>query len=194
MISAQQVNELRQLSGASMMECKKALEESGGDTEKAYTILKSKGKLIAEKKSARTTASGIVASYIHGNQRVGVLLELRSETDFVARNPEFGAMAHDLCLHIAAANPRFVKTEDVPENVLEDERTIFRQEFEKTGKPAQIVDQMVGGKIEKHLDEICLLRQAFVKNPDQTVKEFIEEHIAKFGENIEVGRFVRYEI
>jgi len=194
MITAQKVQELRLISGASMMECKKALEEAGGDTDKACNILKAKGKLIAEKKSERKTSAGLISSYIHSNGRVGVLIKLKSETDFVARNPEFSLLAHDLCLHIAAANPSCVKSEDVPANVLEDEKIVFQEEFEKMGKSSKIVEQMVSGKIEKHLDDICLLRQSFVKNLDQTVKDVIDGYVAKFGENIEVDKFVRYEI
>ena len=194
MVTTQQVQELRQRTSASMMDCKRALEEAGGDIDKAFTVLKSKGKLIAEKKSSRTTAAGLISSYIHSNGRVGVLLELRSETDFVSRNPEFSELSHDICLHIAATNPQYVKTEDVPAEVLEDEKKIFKEEFEKIGKPANIVEQMIEGKTEKHLDEICLLRQSFVKNPDMTIKDLVDSYVAKFGENIEIGRFVRYEI
>ena len=194
MIPAQKVQELRIISGASMMDCKKALEATGGDVEKACNILKAKGKLIAEKKSARKTSAGLVSSYIHSNGRVGVLIELKSETDFVARNPEFSILAHDLCLHIAAAKPSYITPEDVPANMIEDEKSVFQEEFEKMGKSSKIVEQMVSGKIEKHLDDICLLRQPFVKNPDQTIKDVIDGYVAKFGENIEVGNFVRYEI
>jgi len=194
MITAQKVQELRMLSGASMMDCKKALEEVEGDIDKACNILKARGKLIAEKKSERKTSAGLVSSYIHTNGRVGVLIKIKSETDFVARNPEFGILAHDLCLHIAAAKPSYVKLEDVPTNIVEDEKIVFQEEFEKMGKSSKVVEQMVNGKIEKHFDDICLLRQPFVKNPDQTIKDVIDGYIAKFGENIEVDNFVRYEI
>ena len=194
MYDIKKLKQLREETEISFSLCKKALEEAGGDTDKACNILKAKGKLIAEKKSVRKTSAGLVSSYIHSNGRVGVLIELKSETDFVARNPEFSVLAHDLCLHIAAAKPSYVKSEDVPADILEDEKGIFKGEFEKIGKTSKILEQMLEGKIEKHLDDICLMRQTFVKNPDQTIKDLVDSYVAKFGENIEVSKFIRYEI
>lgn len=177
-----------------MADCKKALEETEGNIEEAMSVLKARGKVIARKKSSRTAGEGIIESYIHHNRKVGVLLDLRCETDFVARSEEFKKLAYELALQIAAMNPKHVKPEEISEEILEHEKKIFREEFAGMGKPDNIIDQMVEGKMNKHFSEVCLLNQTYVQNSDQTVKELIEGFVAKLGENIEVSRFVRYEI
>lgn len=195
MISAQQVQQLRQKSGASMMECKKALVEADGDQAKAIEILKKKGERVAESKIlSRQTKEGIIASYIHGNQKVGVLLELGCETDFVARNQDFKNLAHELCLQIAAMNPRYIRSEDIPEEILAEDRRIFKEQFANSGKPDKIVGQIIEGKIKKQNEEICLLTQPYIKDQDKKISDVITAAIAKLGEKIEVRRFVRYEI
>lgn len=194
MISVEQIQSLRSKTGVSMMDCKRALEEADGNESEALNILKKKGKLIAEKKGARATGAGIIESYIHPNKKIGVLLELRCETDFVAKNSDFLNLAHDLVMHIAAVNPKYLKAEDVPQEVVDEEKSIFLAQVADVNKPADIKESIVDGKIKKRLSEICLLEQPFVKNPDQTVKDLISESIAKIGENIEVGKFARYEI
>lgn len=194
MIKADQVKQLREKTGASMMECKKALEESKGNETRALNILREKGKAIALKKSARETKQGIIESYIHGNGKVGVLLELNCETDFVARNKEFKELAHDLAMHIAGMNPRYLKPEDVPKEVIQAEKEIYKKQFADSGKPQKIIGQIIEGKIKNYSEEVSLLTQPFVKNPDITVTDLIQEKIAKLGEHIKIGNFVRYEL
>lgn len=194
MVKADQVRQLREKTGASMMECKKALEESEGDEARALNILREKGRNIALKKLARETKQGIIESYIHSNGKVGVLLELNCETDFVARNREFRELAHDLAMHIAGMNPQYLSPKDIPEEVIWAERDIYKKQFSDSGKPPEVIDQIIEGKIKKYSEEISLLTQPFVKNPDITVADLIQEKIAKLGENIKIGRFVRYEL
>lgn len=194
MVSVEQIQSLRLKTGVSMMDCKRALEEAGGDENEALNALKKRGKLIAEKKGTRATGAGIIESYIHPNKKIGVLLELRCETDFVAKNSDFLNLAHDLVMHIAAMSPKYLKAEDVPQEVADEEKNIFLAQVADIDKPANIKEGIVEGKIKKRFSEICLLEQSFVKNPDQTIKDLISESIAKIGENIEVGKFVRYEI
>lgn len=195
MIKAQQVQELRQKTGSSMMECKKALIGAGGDGKKAIEILKKKGEKVAESKiMSRQIKAGTIAAYIHNNDRVGVLLELGCETDFVARNQEFKELAHELCLQIAAMNPKYIKVEDVPQDILAEDRRIFKEQFAGSGKPEKIIDQIMEGKIRKQCEEVCLLTQPFIKEQDKSVADLIKQAIAKLGEKIEVRRFVRYEI
>jgi len=194
MIKANQVKQLRQKTGASMMECKRALEESGGDEGRALKILREKGKDIAFKKSERETRQGIIESYIHSNGKIGVLLELNCETDFVARNKEFKELAHDLAMHIAGMSPQYLDPKDIPEEVILAERDIYKKQFSNSGKTPEIIDQIIEGKIKKYSEEISLLTQPFVKNPDITVADLIQEKIAKLGENIKIGKFVRYEL
>lgn len=190
-ISARMVGDLREQTGAGLMDCKKALVESCGDAEKAILILKKKGAASALKKLGREASEGIIESYIHMG-RVGVLLELNCETDFVAKNAQFHALAKDLCMHIAAANPLHISAEDVPEEMLTKEREIAAGQI--TGKPAAVIETIVKGKIEKFLAGICLMNQSFVKNPEVSIRDLINENISKIGENIRVGRFTRYEI
>jgi len=194
MITAEQVKKLRDQTGVSMMECKRALEQSNGDYDKALELLKLKSKDVALKKSEREAKQGIIEAYIHSNGKIGVLLELNCETDFVARNQEFKELAHDLAMHIAGMDPRYISPEDIPEEVIETEKIIYEKQFADTDKPKKVIGQIIDGKIKKFSQEICLLTQPFVKNPDMTVKELIEEKIAKLGENIKIRRFVRYEL
>ena len=191
-ISAQEVRKLRERTGQGMMECKRALEESGGDTEKAVDILRKKGLATAEKRSGRATAQGRIHSYIHHNGRVGVLLEVNCETDLVAKNEQFQALLSDLCLQICAAAPIAVRREEVPAALVERERAIAREQV--TGKPANIVEKIVDGKLNKWYAERVLLEQPFVKDQDRTVKDVLTEAVTKTGENIVVQRFARFEV
>jgi elongation factor Ts len=191
-ISPQIVKQLRDKTNAGMMDCKRALAEAGGDLEKAETILRSKGMAAADKRSGRNASEGIIASYIHLAGKVGVLVEVNCETDFVAKNENFREFVKDITLHIAAAHPQFVTREEVPAGVLEKEREIYRAQVQ--GKPANIIEKIVDGKIDKFYSTICLLDQPFIKNPDITVRDLVKSKIAEIGENIVVRRFVRYMV
>jgi elongation factor Ts len=192
-ISAQDVKALRERTGAGMMECKKALEEANGNMERAIDILRERGLAAAAKKAGRTTSEGLIESYIHLQGRIGVLLEINCETDFVANTQDFRNLAHDVAMHIAAARPLYVTRQEVPEAVLAHEREVLAAQAQNEGKPAHIVEKMVAGRIEKFYQEVCLLDQPFVKNPDLTVDQLIKEHIARLGEQITVRRFARFE-
>ncbi len=185
---------LRERTGAGMMDCKNALQENDGDMEKAVTYLREKGIAKAAKKAARIAAEGLVDSYIHMGGRVGVLLEVNCETDFVARGDQFKELVHDIALHIAAANPSYVTKEEVPQEVIENEKAILRQQAIEEGKPAQIVDRMVEGRIKTYYEDNCLLCQKFVKDPSKTIEMLVTEATAVIGEKISVRRFVRYEM
>ncbi len=191
-ISAKQVNELRQKTGAGLLECKKALTEAGGDIEKAETILRKKGVATAAKKAGRATSEGLIESYIHLGGKVGVLLEINCETDFVAKTDDFKALARDICLQIAAAMPLYVSREEVPSEEIEREKEIAASQA--AGKPPHAVDKIVEGKLDKYFAGICLLEQPFVKNPDLTIRDLLNEKVSKLGENIVIRRFVRYQI
>ena len=191
-VTAALVKELRDRTGIGMMDCKKALQETGGDIEKAIDYLRKQGLAAAAKRVGRETSEGYVASYIHSNGKIGVLVELRSETDFVARNEEFRALGRDLCMQVAAARPQWVVPEDVPDDVLDKEREIYREQFKD--KPAQAIDKIVEGKLSSFYEEHCLLSQKFVKEPKTTVGDLVKQMAAKLGENVSVGRFVRIEI
>lgn len=193
-ISASLVKELRERTGAGMMDCKKALTETGGDLEKAADYLREKGLAAAAKKAGRIAAEGIVEAYIHGAGRIGVLVEVNCETDFVAKTEEFRTLARDIAMQIAAVKPEFVRREDVPTEVVEKEREILRVQALNEGKPEKIVDKMVEGRIEKYYKEACLLEQPFIKDSDLTVKQLLTDKIAKIGENINIRRFARYEL
>ncbi len=193
-INAAQVKELRESTGAGIMDCKQALQEAGGDMEKALRILREKGLAGAQKKAGRSAADGIVDAYIHLNNRIGVLLEVNCETDFVARNETFRAMVHDVAMHIAAARPLYVSPEEIPEEVLEQEREINRNRALKEGKPEKVVDKIVEGRMKKYYEEVCLLEQPFVKDPEITVGELVQRTIAAVGENIVVRRFARFQV
>ena len=193
-ISADLVKELRDRTGIGMMECKKALQESGGDIEKAITVLRKKGHARAQKKMDRQAKEGIIGSYIHLNGKIGVLVEVNCESDFVARNDEFNELVKNIALHIAAANPQYISSEEVPQEVLEEEKEIIREQFKDSGKPAEIVEKIVQGKLSKLYQEICLLDQPYIKDDKMSVKELLTSFIAKFGENILISRFARFEL
>jgi elongation factor Ts len=193
-ITAQMVKELRERTGAGMMDCKNALNESKGDMEAAVDALRKKGLAAAAKKAGRVTAEGAVGSYIHAGGKLGVLVEVNCETDFVARTDPFQELVRDIAMHIAAAEPRFVRREEVTADVLERERAIFREQALASGKPANVVDRIIEGKMEKFYSEHVLLEQPFVKNPDLTIAQHIAEKVAKIGENIQVRRFMRYKL
>jgi elongation factor Ts len=193
-ITAQMVKELRERTSAPMMDCKTALTETQGDMEKAVDFLRKKGLAAAAKKAGRIAAEGAVGSYIHGGGSLGVLVEVNCETDFVARTDDFQALVRDIAMHIAAAEPRFVRREEVTEDVLAREREIFRDQALASGKPAAVVEKIVTGKMEKYYAEYVLLEQPFVKDSDKTVGQMITEKIAKIGENIQVRRFVRFKL
>ncbi len=194
MITAEMVKDLRERTGAGMMDCKKALTETGGDMEKAIDFLREKGLAAAAKRAGRIAAEGVVEAYIHGGGRIGVLLELNCETDFVAKTDEFRALAKDLAMQVAAANPSYVRREEVPAEVISREREVLRAQAMNEGKPAHIAEKMVEGRLEKFFKENCLMEQAFIKDPDTTVTQLITAKIAKIGENISVRRFVRFQL
>ncbi|MDH3404954.1 MAG: translation elongation factor Ts [Acidobacteriota bacterium] len=193
-INAQMVKELRESTGAGMMACKQALVESSGDLDKAVELLRKKGLAAAEKKAGRAAAEGAVGSYIHAGGKIGVLVEVNCETDFVARTEDFQALVRDLAMHIAAAEPRFARREEVTEEILAKEREIFRAQALESGKPEQVVDKIVDGKMEKFYSQSVLLDQAFIKDPDKTVHQLVTEAVAKMGENIQVRRFSRFKL
>jgi len=188
------LKQLRQETGVSFTECKKALEQAKGNLELAKEILRERGQKIAELKTSRTAQQGIIESYIHPNKRVGVLLDLRCESDFVARSPEFQQLAHELVLQIAAMNPLYIKPEDIPEEFLAGERKIYEEQFAGSGKPQKIIEQIIEGKLKKYKEEISLLAQPWIKDDTKTIQDLLNEYIAKIGENIVVKRFARYEI
>ena len=193
MVEASAVKELRERTGSGMMDCKKALTKSNGDMEKAIEILREKGLAAAAKKAGRIASEGIVDSYIHGGGRIGVLIEVNSETDFVAKNEEFRQFVKDMAMQVAASNPIYVKREEVDPQFIEKEREIYRAQALNEGKPEKIVEKMVEGRIEKYYKEICLLEQPFIKDPDKTVQDMLNGMIAKIGENLSIRRFVRFE-
>jgi elongation factor Ts len=192
-ITAQMVKELRERTGAGMMDCKKALTETGGDIEKAIEYLREKGLAAAAKKAGRIAAEGLVDSYIHPGGRVGVLVEVNCETDFVAKTEDFQNLVKDIAMQIAAAKPEYVRREEIPADVLEKEKAIYRAQALEEGKPEKIVDRIVEGRLEKYYKEVCLLEQPFIKDPDKDVQTIVNEAIAKIGENISVRRFARFE-
>ncbi|HEY7213013.1 MAG TPA: translation elongation factor Ts [Thermoanaerobaculia bacterium] len=193
-ITAQMVKELRERTGAGMMDCKNALTETGGDLDAAVDALRKKGLAAAAKKAGRVTAEGAVGSYIHAGGKIGVLVEVNCETDFVARTDQFQELVRDIAMHIAAADPRFVRREEVTPEVLEYERAIFREQALASGKPEKILDRIVEGKMEKYYSEFVLLEQPFVKDEDKTVGQLIAEKVGKIGENIQVRRFSRFKL
>jgi elongation factor Ts len=193
-ITANLIKDLRERTGAGMADCKKALVESEADIEKAIDYLRKKGLAKAAKKAGREATEGSIVSYIHGGGRIGVLVEINCETDFVARNEDFVAFTRDVALQIAAMNPSYVRKEEVTEDVIARERDVLLAKAKETGKPEAVVAKMVDGQISKWMKEICLLDQAFVKNPDKTIEQVQQELIAKIGENIRVRRFVRFEL
>ena len=194
MITAGMVKELRERTGVGMMDCKNALVETGGDMEKAIEALRTKGLAQAAKKASRVASEGMVSSYIHMGGRIGVLLEVNCETDFVAKTEEFKSFCHDIAMQIAASKPEFVRREEVSQEVIETEKRILRQQALNEGKPEKIVDKMVEGRIEKYYKENCLMEQPFIKDTDKTVQDLLNDKVMKLGENISVRRFARYEV
>lgn len=193
-ISAEQVKKLREITGVGFMECKGALQEAKGDIEAAVTLLRKKGLASLAKKAGRETKEGWIGSYIHTNGKIGVIVEVNCESDFVARNADFQALVKDIAMQIAASDPRFVRKEDVTEDVLAKEREIYKEQARATGKPENILDKMVDGRMSKFYSETCLLEQPFVKEPSITVRDHVAAYIQKIGENIQVRRFVRYKV
>ncbi|RUM58650.1 MAG: elongation factor Ts [Persephonella sp.] len=193
-VDAKLVKTLREMTGAGILDCKKALEETGGNLEEAVELLRKKGIAKAAKKAGRETKEGIVHAYIHGGGRVGVLLELNCETDFVARNDLFKELANELALQIAAMRPKYVSREDIPKEVIEKEGEIIREAALAEGKPPHIAEKIAEGRLEKFFKEVCLLEQPYIRDDKKTIEELIKEYIAKIGENIKVSRFCRYEI
>jgi elongation factor Ts len=188
------IQELREVTGLGMMDCKKALEETDGDIEKAIELLRKKGAAVAAKRAGKETAQGVIQAYIHPGSRVGVMIELNCETDFVARTPEFISMANDICMHIAALKPLYLNPEDVDQKFLEHEKEITREQLANSGKPEKIIEQIVNGKVQKLYDEICLMRQTFVKNDQKTITDILTDLMAKTGEKIQIKQFSRFEI
>lgn len=188
------IQKLRDRTGVGMMDCKKALIETAGDIEKAVDILRKKGAAIADKRSGNATKEGLIHSYIHAGSKLGVLVEIACETDFVARTDDMKRFAHDVAMHIAASNPRFISADDVDQAFIAKEREIFRDQLAQSGKPAQIIEQIVEGKVNKVLTEVCLLQQPFIKNDQITIGGLLQEVIAKMGESIKIKRFCRFEL
>ncbi|MGM1045256.1 elongation factor Ts [Paenibacillus uliginis N3/975] len=193
-VSASAVKELRERTGAGMLDCKKALDETNGDIDKAIALLREKGLSAAANKAGRIATEGVVESYIHGGGRIGVLVEINCETDFVGKTDQFKEFARDIAMHIAAASPKYVRREEVPADELEKEKEILKAQALNEGKPEKIVEKMVEGRINKYYEEYCLLDQSFVKDPDKTISTLLNEKISTIGENISIRRFVRYEL
>ena len=193
-ITTEMIKNLREKTQAGMLDCKKALIEVNGDMDKAVELLRKKGLAAANKRMGREASEGIVASYIHNNQKIGVLLQLHSVTDFVAKNDDFQELAKEICLQIAATNPLYVDIKDVPEEVVEKEKDIYREQMKDSGKPDNVIEKIIEGKISKFYSEVCLLEQEFIKDSNVKIKDLIKEKIATYGENIEVGKFSRFQI
>lgn len=194
MVSIDQIKQLREETGLSVSEVKKALEQANGDVEKAKEVLRILGKNLLGKKASRETKSGLVEAYVHQNSKVGVLLDIRCETDFVAKSPDFKNLAHEICLQIVSMKPLFVKDADIPEEFLEGEKRIYEEQIKESGKPENIVKQILEGKLNKYKQEVSLMSQVWVKDDTKTIKNLIEDVVSKVGENIEVKKFSRFEI
>jgi elongation factor Ts len=193
-VSAQQVKELRDRTGAGFTACREALLESGGDIDKAIAVLRKKGQAAAAKKAQRATSEGLVSCYIHAGGKIGVLVELNCESDFVARTDDFQRLCHDVAMHIAALDPRFLRREEVTPEILDRERDIYKDQAKQTGKPENVIEKIVNGKMEKFYEENCLYEQHFIKDEGITVKELVDQAIAKVGENIAIRRFSRFKV
>lgn len=193
-VTASLVKELREKTGAGMMDCKKALAETGGDLQKAVDFLRQKGLAAAAKKADRVATEGAIGAYVHAGGKLGVLVEINCETDFVARTAEFQTLLKDIAMQVAATNPRCVRREEISAEDFEREKVIYRQQALESGKPDKVVEMIVQGKMEKFYSEVCLLEQAFVKDPDKKIVDIVNEAIARLGENIQVRRFVRYHL
>jgi elongation factor Ts len=193
-VSAQQVKELRDRTGAGFTACREALVEGGGDVDRAIDILRKKGQAAAAKKAQRATSEGLVSSYIHAGGKIGVLIEMNCESDFVARTDEFQRLCHDVAMHIAALDPRFLRREEVTQETLDREKEIYKEQAKATGKPEAVVEKIVTGKMEKFYEENCLYEQHYIKDEAMTIKELIDHTIAKIGENIAIRRFARFKV
>ncbi|UCD33035.1 MAG: translation elongation factor Ts [Desulfobacterales bacterium] len=193
-ISAAMVKKLRDKTGAGIMDCKEALAECDGDENKAFDFLRTKGLATAAKRAGRAMSEGVVQSYIHSDSKLGVLVEINCETDFVAKNDDFKAFAKNIAMHIAATNPLGIRQEDVPEETINKEKEIYRSQVLEMGKPENIADKIVAGKLQKYVTDNCLIHQAYVRNPELTIEDLVNEMIAKIGENITIKRFVRFKI
>ncbi len=193
-VSAAQVRDLRDKTGAGMMDCKRALAQTAGDLEKAVVYLREKGLAAAAKRSARAASEGLVGSYIHAGGKIGVLIEVNCETDFVARTPEFQALVKDLAMQVAAANPRYIRREEVSAEAIAAERSIYQAQASGSGKPAAVIDKIVDGKLEKFFADTCLLEQPFIKEPQRSVSQVVTDAVARIGENIVVRRFARFQL
>jgi len=193
-ITSEMVKELRQATGAGVLDCKKALEASGGDFDKAAEFLREKGLAAAAKRAGRTASDGVIGVYVHHGQRVAAMVELNCETDFAAGTEEFQSLAHDLAMQVVATQPQYLIREDVPPQVIETEKQIYRAQMEGQGKPAHILDRIVEGKLEKFYQDVCLMEQPFIKEEDLTIEDLIKNAVARIGENIVLRRFVRYQI
>lgn len=193
-ISKDLIRELRNKTGAGVMNCKQALLEAGGDIQKAQDILREKGSVVAIKRSARETQEGLVSSYVHSGNKLGVLLEINCETDFVAKTSEFSQLAKELAMQIAAMDPLWIKPEDVPKEVIEKEKEIYKKQVQESGKPEKVIEKIAQGRLEKYFTQVCLLEQPYIKDPKLKVKDLITESITKLGENIKVGRFTRLKV
>jgi elongation factor Ts len=194
MVTIDQIKQLREETGVSFSEVKKALEEANGNAEKAKELLRMWGKKVLDKKVSRETKSGLIESYVHPNAKTGVLLDIRCETDFVAKSPDFKTLAHEICMQITAMRPLFVKEQDIPEEFLDGETKIYKEQLKDSGKPESIVNQILEGKLNKYKAEVSLLSQPWIKDDSKTIKNLIEDVVAKVGENIEVKKFSRFEI
>ena len=188
------VKELRGKTGAGILDCQKALQDTGNDVEKAIDLLRQKGLAAAQKKAGRETKEGIISSYIHSGSKIGILIEVNCETDFVARNEEFQAFVKEVALQIAASHPLYVKREEIPENLIEREKNIYLAQVKESGKPEAAWEKIIKGKLEKYYQEQCLLEQAFIKDPSVTIQDLLSQKIAKLGENLTISRFTRYQL
>jgi elongation factor Ts len=193
-IAAEQVKQLREKTGAGMMDCKKALEACNGDMDKAVTYLREKGIAKAESKQSRATREGVIASYIHAGSKLGTMVEVNCETDFVAKNEEFKTLARELAMQAAATDPLVVQRGDIAPEVLEREKAIYRTQAASSGKPEKVIEKIIEGQLEKYFATVCLMEQPYVRDPNKTISALVKEHIAKFGENITVRRFVRFKL
>jgi len=194
MVSIDDVQKLRKQTFAPAIDCKKALEETKGDITKASEILRKKGQLRAEKKQDNNTKAGVIEAYIHANNQFGALVELRCETSFVANNPDFKKLAYDLAMHITALDPQYVSSEEIPKEIIEEKKKEYIEEFKKSNKPPEIIKKIIDGKFEKEFQEVCLNKQIFIKDETKNIDQLIQEAVAKFGENIEISRFIRFKI
>ena len=193
-ITSEMIKELRARTQVGMLDCKKALVECGGDIEKSIDYLRKKGIASAGKKEGRETREGIIATYIHNNNKIGVMMELNCETDFVAKNEDFKELGKELCMQVAASGPTYIKPEDVPAQEIEREKEIYREQMKESGKPANVIEKIIEGKLNKFYSDICLMEQGYIRDPKVIIKDLIKNKIATYGENISVGGFVRYQI